>query len=450
MAGGCGKGRETGSITPGEDRQMRRFRQISALACLGALCARCAAAELSAKELFAKAAPAVVKVLVYDPVGKRLGCGTGFVVSPGGQVITNYHVIEEAGTTDNLRIELKGTLRKVQGLQGLLVTHDLALLAVQTARGEKLPHLALAAKMPAQGEKAYAVGYPLALPNATITDGLINGFQKLGDFTLLQTSAPISEGSSGGPLLVADGTVVGVTTCSLIEGQNLNFAVPAEHIRTLLRGPGTLRKEIPRLIHPEMLAALPAVQKPVSLLRPVNLRNLTIPMTLERLYTGMVQAYIIAGVSKPGLSQEDRKQRFGAYVELLCQQQIIARHVTCEVQVVQVQEAQDRTRHIRYVQRYVSRNNDPRRAAAHARRLEQAAVQCAGAICKSPCWPQSFAAYFDKEQAGKLAGQAPGQSVRISGYISAWAAFPGKKLGLSVTLDACVVEQTSPARGRSK
>jgi len=130
-------------------------------------------------------------------------------VASTGLVVTNYHVIDEAGTTDSLRIEVKGKARKVRGLHGFLPKHDLALLAMETKRGEALPFLMLAQGLPDQGEKAYAVGYPLGLPNATITDGLINGFQKLHGIRFIQTSAPISEGSSGGPLLLPDATVAG-------------------------------------------------------------------------------------------------------------------------------------------------------------------------------------------------------------------------------------------------
>ena len=100
-----------------------------------------------------------------------------------------------------------------------------------------MPCLAVARQAPAQGEKAFAIGHPLGLENATISDGLINGLQKVVDATLLQTSAPISQGSSGGPLLIPDGTVVGVNVGSLTKGQNINFAVPAEHVLELLAGP---------------------------------------------------------------------------------------------------------------------------------------------------------------------------------------------------------------------
>src|SRR5262249_52975972 len=70
----------------------------------------------------------------------------------------------------------------------------------------------------------------------TLSDGLVSGYRKIpiSEVSMIQTTAPISHGSSGGPLLRADGKVVGVTSVNRGDGQNLNFAVPATHVARLL------------------------------------------------------------------------------------------------------------------------------------------------------------------------------------------------------------------------
>lgn len=87
------------------------------------------------------------------------------------------------------------------------------------------------------GERVYAVGAPQGL-ELTLSEGLISGLRPTDDAQLVQTSAPISPGSSGGGLFDSKGQLVGVTTLYLKEGQNLNFAVPAEWISALTERPG--------------------------------------------------------------------------------------------------------------------------------------------------------------------------------------------------------------------
>ena len=77
-----------------------------------------------------------------------------------------------------------------------------------------------------------AIGNPRGL-EGSLSEGIISGVRLERDFSLIQITAPISPGSSGGPVLDEDGHVVGVATMTLTESQNLNFAVPATLISTL-------------------------------------------------------------------------------------------------------------------------------------------------------------------------------------------------------------------------
>ncbi|MBK8246528.1 MAG: trypsin-like peptidase domain-containing protein [Gemmatimonadetes bacterium] len=86
------------------------------------------------------------------------------------------------------------------------------------------------------GERVYVIGAPEGLAN-TISDGLLSGVRDVEERKLLQISAPISSGSSGGPVLNTRGEVIGVSVASLRLGQNLNFAVTLGDLRALLNSP---------------------------------------------------------------------------------------------------------------------------------------------------------------------------------------------------------------------
>jgi hypothetical protein len=110
--------------------------------------------------------------------------------------------------------------------------HDLVLIKVPA---KKLRALELAdPKSVVPGERVVAIGHPLGLGN-TVTDGLVSAVRTISpELTLLQISAPISSGSSGGPLIDESGRVIGVSTLFSLEGQNLNFGVPIDYLERLI------------------------------------------------------------------------------------------------------------------------------------------------------------------------------------------------------------------------
>src|SRR4029077_7492198 len=101
-----------------------------------------------------------------------------------------------------------------------------------------LPTLKIADSATAQvGERVVAIGNPLGL-ETSVTDGIVSAFRTdERNASWIQTTAPISPGNSGGPLLRLDGTVVGVTTWNMKLGQNLNFAATSNEVSTLLEKP---------------------------------------------------------------------------------------------------------------------------------------------------------------------------------------------------------------------
>lgn len=198
-----------------------------------------AAAEtaLTPAKLFAKASPAVVMIMAGDGSMKWMSQGTGFFLSSDGLVATNFHVIRNA-TTASIQTTANQTL-PVEGIVAADAKADLAILKVKTTGA---PVLVLSdADPPPVGTQVYAIGNPEGLTN-TLSEGLVSGVRKnFGGIAQVQTTAPISHGSSGGPLLTSDGRVIGVTASTGVEGQNLNFAVPASLVARLLRDRGEVR-----------------------------------------------------------------------------------------------------------------------------------------------------------------------------------------------------------------
>ncbi len=196
-----------------------------------------APAPISPEQLFEKASPAVVYLTVRDKDFKPIGLGSGFFVAASGLIVTNYHVIKGAEFA-TARLSNGSTLF-VDGVVATDPAGDLALLKVS---GGGFPVLRIAkAGLPKVGATVYAIGNPRGLEN-TFSSGMVSGHRKIKDgVAAIQVTAPISPGSSGGPLLNAGGEVIGVTTAYITTGQNLNFAVPVSGVSALIRKQGKVR-----------------------------------------------------------------------------------------------------------------------------------------------------------------------------------------------------------------
>jgi S1-C subfamily serine protease len=187
---------------------------------------------LSPTDIARRVLPAVSLIVCDD--GEQSSQGSGFFIGPG-LVITNFHVIK------GMR---RGNLRTVGGRKlSFHISHvlqideasDLALLGIYDAFNVPIPSLQLDARANLSvGETLYAFGNPEGL-TGTMSPGIVSaGLRNTRDRALLQISAPISSGSSGGPVVDSRGQVVGVALGSLKEGQNLNFAVHASTVRLFL------------------------------------------------------------------------------------------------------------------------------------------------------------------------------------------------------------------------
>ncbi len=190
-----------------------------------------ASAALTPEELYESVAAAVVELEVRDRSGDLLCTGTGFFVDDSGTLVTNAHVVLADGAAFVVARLFDETQLYIDKVSAVDKENDLAIVDVAIDGNE---FVRLAIEPPQVGARVFAVGNPIGL-RRTLSEGLVSGVREIDDQrSLIQTSAPISSGSSGGPLLEEKGNVIGVTTLELVVGQNLNFAVPAAAIQELL------------------------------------------------------------------------------------------------------------------------------------------------------------------------------------------------------------------------
>ena len=165
--------------------------------------------------------------------GGRRARGSGFFVRPG-YIATNYHVIEGAGTTI-ARLVGTETTYTMEKIVATNEKHDLAIIKVI---GESAPELTLGNSDEVRiGETVYAVGNPKGL-QGTVSRGIVSSMRDFGQNGIrIQIDAPISPGNSGGPVLNEKGEVIGVSVSGIqgFDAQNLNFAVPSNYLKALLR-----------------------------------------------------------------------------------------------------------------------------------------------------------------------------------------------------------------------
>ncbi|MDH4258773.1 MAG: serine protease [Gammaproteobacteria bacterium] len=159
--------------------------------------------------------------------------GSGFAVDDGRRIVTNYHVVAQSVLNPRrYRLEYLAS----DGRKGPL--HVLAIdvrndLAVVAADDLELPALKLRSEIPAQGERAWSIGFPLSL-GLTITEGVANGLVENTIEQRIHYTGAINSGMSGGPALDTRGRVYGVNVSVVTGRQLVGFVVPAKHIPALL------------------------------------------------------------------------------------------------------------------------------------------------------------------------------------------------------------------------
>lgn len=190
--------------------------------------------ELTAQEVYAKVNPATV--LVVAQTGESASIGTGVIMTEDGYVITNAHVISGG---ESCWVMLAGGWDYDAELVGFDADQDIAVLKLVDAEG--LPTVEFGdSELAEVGDQVYAIGNPLGVElRGTMTEGIISAINRNVELegrtlNVLQTTAALNNGNSGGPLINRYGQVIGINTLKMsgtgapdeatVEG--LGFALP--------------------------------------------------------------------------------------------------------------------------------------------------------------------------------------------------------------------------------
>ena len=185
--------------------------------------------------------------------------GSGFFVAPN-QIATNFHVIEailNEGALGGVKLVGKDEIYAIEDIVSSDTEKDLAILRVKGIKttGVDVPVLPLGDSDAVQiGDKVYVAGNPEGL-EGTFSDGIISAIRGNSTDKIFQMTAPISPGSSGGPVLNNSGKVIGISVGGMEHGQNLNFAIPVNYLKVII--PTTLTPAKPKPVNPPSVESKP-------------------------------------------------------------------------------------------------------------------------------------------------------------------------------------------------
>ena len=164
---------------------------------------------------------AVVTVISLDENRQPLALGTGFFIDQQGHLVTNAHVVEGAAS---IVVRSRSDRRDAVRVTRFDPRYDAVVL--ETGFRNTSSVSIGAAENVAVGEEVIVLGNPRGL-EGTVSTGIVSALREIAGVQYLQITAPISPGSSGGPVFNSRGRVIGITTATVSRGQNLNFALAA-------------------------------------------------------------------------------------------------------------------------------------------------------------------------------------------------------------------------------
>ena len=188
---------------------------------------------LTGPEIAEIALDSTVYLLIRNAQNKVFS-GSGFVIKEG-LIATTYHQIDDTDVGSTARLVNTSASQTIQAVVAVNKVHDLAILQANVT----------APPLPLGDSDMVRIGYPVYVTGnpdgyiGSFSVGVIGGLRPdgggWGKGDLIQITAPISIGSSGGPVLNNQGEVIGVAMGGDLDGQNLNFAIPVNHLKALLK-----------------------------------------------------------------------------------------------------------------------------------------------------------------------------------------------------------------------
>lgn len=172
--------------------------------------------------IVAKNEKAIVQLLSFDEYGDLSYTGTSFFIKPDGTGLTNIHLIR-TGKTLYIK-DYKGIIYPIKKITRVCKSCDLAEFSLDTS-GIKFNYLPISKIIPPKGSKVFVIGNPQDLSN-TVSTGIISSIRLDNQVQKIQITAPISNGSSGSPIMNSDGKTIGIASYRISDSQNLNFGFP--------------------------------------------------------------------------------------------------------------------------------------------------------------------------------------------------------------------------------
>ena len=179
--------------------------------------------ELSARDIYDNSIDKVAMLLCYDK-GLPISQGSGFFINEN-TLVTNYHVIEGATL---IEIKLANQEEVFKGAKIIKASEDYDIALIQTKQSFSFLQID-STGTDNIGSKIYCIGNPRGF-EGTISEGILSGKRENEGTDFLQITAPISPGNSGGPVINNKGDVIGISTFTYKNSQNLNFAMPIKYI----------------------------------------------------------------------------------------------------------------------------------------------------------------------------------------------------------------------------
>jgi hypothetical protein len=260
---------------------------------------------LSTADLFRRYSPSVATLIVTRKDGKA-SQGTGFLISSAGEVLTNFHVVDNA---ESVEVHFSKTLwYSAKRIVAQDPEKDLALLWVERV-APSLSYLQISPAKKPEGSDLVVIGTPRGFEK-TVSTGILSGYRTYGPLSLIQITAPISSGSSGSPVFDTGGKVIGIAIGTLQNAQGLNFAVEGEEIAKFLRArpfktPAETKK---RTISSTTNGSLKNAREPV--------KQLSLPEILAKLEVVRPRTGIDQVRQKLGAPDKEDERSQGYYLRL--------------------------------------------------------------------------------------------------------------------------------------
>lgn len=178
----------------------------------------------------------------YKTPDQSEGVGSGFFINDEGDIVTNYHVVAQAGSVQ-IQVPSFGMERFDVEIVGVSPERDIALLrltqdSAETIKKtlETIPFLELGdSDEVLRSQEVLALGYPLGQTRLKSTLGIVSGRERLGYFGYIQITAPLNPGNSGGPAINNEGCVIGINNRGILEAQSVGYIIPINEVKSALQ-----------------------------------------------------------------------------------------------------------------------------------------------------------------------------------------------------------------------